>query len=56
MDKKIVCKDCNTEFVFSECEQARCREKGYQNDPVRCPECRKAREQQRLRLINKKCC
>ena len=47
MDKTIVCKDCGAEFVFTEGEQAFYAGKGFENDPVRCPECRKARKQQR---------
>lgn len=46
-DKTLVCKDCNTEFVFTEGEQAFYAEKGFENEPQRCPECRKARKQQR---------
>lgn len=46
-DKTIVCKDCGSEFIFTEGEQAFYQEKGFTNDPVRCPECRKARKQQR---------
>ena len=46
-DKTIVCKDCNSEFVFTEGEQAFYKEKGFQNEPQRCPECRKAKKQQR---------
>ena len=43
-DKTIVCKDCGAEFVFTEGEQAFYAEKGFSTDPVRCPECRKARK------------
>ena len=46
-DKTLVCKDCGKEFVFTEGEQAFYMEKGFTNDPVRCPECRKARKLQR---------
>lgn len=46
-DKTLVCKDCGKEFVFTEGEQAFYAEKGFTNEPVRCPECRKARKQQR---------
>nr|WP_207717245.1 zinc-ribbon domain-containing protein [Clostridium acetobutylicum] len=46
-DKTIVCKDCGKEFVFTEGEQAFYKEKGFENDPVRCPECRKARKNKR---------
>lgn len=44
-DKTLVCKDCGAEFVFTESEQAFYKEKGFSNDPVRCPACRKARKQ-----------
>ncbi|HOQ00166.1 MAG TPA: zinc-ribbon domain-containing protein [Acetivibrio clariflavus] len=46
-DKTIICKDCNTEFIFTEGEQAFYQEKGFQNEPQRCPSCRQARKQQR---------
>ena len=48
-DKTIVCKDCGKDFVFTEGEQAFYKEKGFDNDPVRCPECRRARKQQNRR-------
>jgi len=46
-DKVIVCKDCKAEFVFTESEQAFYREKGFDNEPVRCPDCRRARKAQK---------
>lgn len=46
-DKTLVCKDCSKEFVFTEGEQEFYKEKGFENDPVRCPECRKARKNSR---------
>ncbi|MBZ4653510.1 MAG: hypothetical protein JG781_849 [Peptococcaceae bacterium] len=46
MDKTLVCKDCGSEFIFSEQEQAFYAEKGFQNEPARCLPCRKARKQQ----------
>lgn len=46
-DKTLVCKDCSKEFVFTEGEQAFYAEKGFTNEPARCPECRKARKSQR---------
>jgi CxxC-x17-CxxC domain-containing protein len=46
-DKTIVCKDCSTSFVFTESEQAFYREKGYDNEPQRCLECRAAKKQSR---------
>ncbi len=46
-DKTLACKDCNNEFIFTEGEQAFYQEKGFANEPQRCPDCRKARKQQR---------
>lgn len=46
-DKTIICKDCGASFVFSEQEQAFFKEKGYENEPQRCPDCRAARKQNR---------
>ena len=43
-DKTIICKDCNKEFIFTEGEQAFYAEKGFENEPVRCPDCRKKRK------------
>ncbi|MBP2636665.1 MAG: CxxC-x17-CxxC domain protein [Firmicutes bacterium] len=45
-DKKLTCKECNTPFVFSASEQDFYAEKGFTNEPGRCPECRSARKQQ----------
>ncbi|MDI6605411.1 zinc-ribbon domain-containing protein [Aceticella autotrophica] len=45
-DKTIVCKDCGKEFVFTEGEQAFYKEKGFENEPQRCPDCRRAKKQQ----------
>lgn len=46
-DKTIVCKDCGKEFVFTTGEQEFFKEKGFTNDPVRCPYCRKIRKNQK---------
>ncbi len=48
-DKTILCKDCGKEFIFTEGEQAFYAEKGFENDPVRCPDCRRARKAERNR-------
>ena len=48
-DKTIVCKDCNEEFIFTVGEQEFYKEKGFDNEPVRCPSCRRARKQQNNR-------
>lgn len=46
-DKNITCKDCGNEFVFTEGEQEFYKEKGFENDPVRCPDCRRAKKSAR---------
>ena len=46
-DRTLVCKDCGNEFIFTVGEQEFYKEKGFDNDPVRCPDCRRARKQQR---------
>ncbi len=46
-DKTLNCKDCGVEFIFSEGEQAFYAEKGFTNEPLRCPDCRRSRKQQR---------
>jgi len=46
-DKTLTCKDCGSEFIFSEGEQAFYKEKGFENEPQRCPDCRRARKAQR---------
>ncbi|MCQ2361544.1 MAG: zinc-ribbon domain containing protein [Acidaminococcaceae bacterium] len=46
-DKTLTCADCGQEFVFSASEQEFYEEKGFTNEPKRCPACRKARKQQR---------
>ena len=43
-DKTIVCKDCGCEFIFTAGEQEFYKEKGFENDPVRCTECRIAKK------------
>ncbi len=43
-DKTLVCKDCGKEFIFTAGEQEFYAEKGFQNEPVRCKECRGARK------------
>ena len=47
-DKKIICKDCEKEFIFTVGEQEFYKEKGFENDPVRCPDCRRARKSQKM--------
>ncbi len=45
-DKTLTCRDCNAPFTFSESEQAFYKEKGFENEPQRCPECRAIKKQQ----------
>jgi CxxC-x17-CxxC domain-containing protein len=42
-DKKIICEECQTEFVWTVEEQEFFKTKGYTNDPRRCPSCRHER-------------
>lgn len=46
-DKNIVCKDCGQDFVFTTGEQEFYKEKGFENEPIRCADCRRARKQER---------
>jgi CxxC-x17-CxxC domain-containing protein len=43
-DKVLVCRDCGKEFLFSSGEQAFYAEKGFQNAPTRCKNCRAAKK------------
>ena len=43
-DKTLTCVDCGAEFVFTVNEQEFYKEKGFDNEPKRCPDCRKARK------------
>ena len=43
-DKTLVCKECGKEFVFTAGEQEFYAEKGFQNEPQRCRDCRQARK------------
>ena len=44
-DKTLVCKDCGSDFIFTAGEQEFYAEKGFENEPLRCPDCRKARKE-----------
>ncbi|MGI6161792.1 MAG: zinc-ribbon domain-containing protein [Christensenellales bacterium] len=46
-DKVLQCRDCGVEFVFSVGEQEFYKEKGFDNQPTRCVECRRLKKQQR---------
>jgi len=51
-DKNLVCKDCGKEFVFTVGEQEFFKEKGFENDPVRCPACRKSKKSSKKWIDN----
>ncbi len=46
-DKTLPCQDCSTTFTFSADDQSFHAEKGYTNEPKRCPSCRQARRGER---------
>jgi CxxC-x17-CxxC domain-containing protein len=45
--KILVCRDCESEFEFTAGEQEFFAEKGFTNEPSRCPACRAARKNSR---------
>ncbi len=46
-DKSIQCSDCGIAFTFTAEQQEFYQEKGYTNEPKRCPTCRQARKSER---------
>ena len=45
-ERSLTCTECGASFVFSAEDQRYHAEKGYTNEPKRCPECRGARKSQ----------
>ena len=43
-DKVLKCSDCGADFVHSAADRAFYRERGFSNEPKRCPECRRTRK------------
>ena len=43
-DKNLACRDCSAQFTFSASEQEFYAEKGFTNEPSRCPQCRSDRK------------
>jgi CxxC-x17-CxxC domain-containing protein len=43
-DRTLTCRDCATEFVFTAGEQEFYAQKGFTNEPTRCPTCRQSRK------------
>ncbi len=50
-DKNLKCKDCGQDFNFTAGEQEFYNEKGFENEPVRCRECRDAKKREREVLL-----
>jgi len=46
-DKTLTCRDCGQTFVFTQSEQDFYAQKGFTNEPSRCPDCRAARKASR---------
>lgn len=46
-DKSLQCADCGVTFIFTADEQEFYANKGYANEPKRCPGCRETRRAQR---------
>lgn len=47
VDETLTCKDCGKEFIFSAGEQEFYAEKGFENKPARCRDCRGKRQRSR---------
>ena len=43
-DKTMTCRECGQSFIFTQGEQEFYAQKGFTNEPGRCPECRSARK------------
>ena len=46
-DKPLMCRECGREFSFTAGEQEFFAQKGFTNEPSRCPECRAANKSRR---------
>ncbi len=45
-DKTLVCRNCGNEFVFTAGEQEFYAERGFENEPKMCKDCRKKRKEE----------
>ncbi len=43
-DKTLKCRDCGNDFVFTAGEQEFYAQRGFENEPSRCKECRAAKK------------
>jgi len=46
-DKTLTCRDCGQPFTFTQGEQEFFAQKGFTNEPTRCPDCRAANKRSR---------
>jgi CxxC-x17-CxxC domain-containing protein len=46
-DKTLTCRDCGNSFLFTAGEQEFFAQKGFTNEPTRCPSCRAANKASR---------
>ena len=53
-DKTLVCQDCGNEFVFTAGQKEFYTEKGLDNEPKRCKECRNRRKATRTNIQENK--
>ena len=44
-DQTLQCRDCGKDFVWTASEQEFYNKKGFDNAPVRCPDCRRLKKQ-----------
>src|SRR4030042_6737537 len=47
-DQTMTCKDCGREFIWTAGEQEFYKQKGFENPPFRCTECRSKRKADRM--------
>jgi CxxC-x17-CxxC domain-containing protein len=45
-DKNMTCRDCGQPFIWTAGEQDFYAQRGFTNEPSRCPDCRRARKSQ----------
>ena len=55
-DQNLICEECGKEFIFSAGEQEFYAQKGLQNTPKRCQDCRKARKRKSRRKMHDAVC
>lgn len=55
-DKTLVCRDCGKYFIFNAGEQEFYSDHGFDTEPSRCPECRRARKKRARREVFEAVC